>query len=94
MRKRRKRHGEAWKIPVFQVIHRTEEDRFSPLALKSERLSHQISRRPLRKRRLESYVAGSIPADRRLYPGAFQTQIHYISRPVTKGQACSQAVPS
>ncbi len=64
MRKRRKRRWRAWKIPVFQVIHRTEEDRFFALALKSERLSHQISRRPLEERRLESYVAGSIPADR------------------------------
>ncbi len=94
MRKRRSADGEAWKIPVFQIIHRAEKTAFSPLALKSERLSHQISSGRSRKRRLGSYVAGSIPADLGFNPGAFQTQIHYVSRPVTKVNACSQAVPS
>ncbi len=75
------------KIPVFQVIHRTEEDRFSPLALKSERLSHQIS---------EATVRGSVGWSHTLQevslltvslnPGTFEAQIHYVSRPVTKGQ--------
>ncbi len=73
--------GEAWKIPVFQVIHRPKKTAFSPLALKSERLSHQIPGDRSRKRRLESYVAGSIPVTVSFNPGAFEAQIHYVSRP-------------
>lgn len=46
----------------------------------------QISGDRSKKRRLESYVAGSILLTVSFNPGAFETQIHYVSRPVTKGQ--------
>ena len=79
--------GEAWKIPVFQVIHRTEEDRFFAVG---------VEVRTVIPPDIQATVGGSVGWSHTLQevslltvgfnPGAFQTQIHYISRPVTKGQ--------
>ncbi len=53
------------KIPVFQVIHRTEEDRFFAVGVEvGTVIPPDIQGDRSRKRRLESYVAGSILADR------------------------------
>ena len=79
--------GEAWKIPVFQVIHRTEEDRFFAVSVEVGTVIPPD---------IQAAVGGSVGWSHTLQevslltvslnPGTFEAQIHYVSRPVTKGQ--------
>ncbi len=84
--------AKPWKIPVFQVIHRTEEDRFFAVGVEVRTvIPPDIQGDRWRKRRLSHTLQEVSLLTVGFNPGAFQTQIHYISRPVTKGQ-CLQPV--
>lgn len=87
MRKRRKRRWRSLEDSSFQVIHRTEEDRFFAVGVEVGTVIPPD---------IQATVRGSVGWSHTLQevslltvslnPGTFEAQIHYVSRPVTKGQ--------